>query len=469
MSDNSSNNPPNNNPTDNNPTNNSSADPSKKGISRRDFLKIGSGVALGGLAAGLGAKSAQAANVARSKVFPVPTILQGATINLKLLTWFWAEPGRGDAWRAMIEKFHGEQNDIRIEEAGWPFDEYTNQVLVQVRGGQIDGDLMTTTPDLFLRLLRAQQLEPLQDIVDRLGHTMSGAHDAVRNENGDLMGLDIVTVRFGLLYNNAMFEADGISEPTSIDEWVAASKALTKRPDQFGLHSPHIPSEPESTWFILQQWAVLYDGKWAEGQTPLVTSDAVINGLKLFKTMFDEAMPQGTDTATANRMYATSKLAQQLIVSAAVNIWKTEGPEIYESLRSAQPFWPSQKAITRIHPLTVNVNSQNKDASKVFVEWLYKTENYQELLERCLDVIPAFEGGIRQEYLDSLFWSDGYQSAQAITPPDVMGEYIFYNQEFGNIVLNQFQQCLTGGLAVEDAMAAAQTELEALGERVFTS
>jgi ABC-type glycerol-3-phosphate transport system substrate-binding protein len=106
-------------------------------------------------------------------------------------------------------------------------------------------------------------------------------------------------------------------------------------------------------------------------------------------------------------------------------------------------------------------------ASKAFVEWLYTTDNYRELLERQLDVIPAFPDGIRKEYLDSLFWSAGYQAATPITPPEIMGEFIFYNQEFGNIVNNQFQQVLTGGVSVEDAMGAAQTELEAMAARVF--
>lgn len=439
----------------------------KKNISRREFLKMGGAATAAGLASTLLPKAA-AASTAQSPI-QAPAISKRQKLNLKLLTWMWQEPGRAEAWRAMLKKFHEAQSEIFIEEGGWQFNEYTNQILLQVKSGKIEGDLFMTTPDLVQRLKRENQLEPLQDIVDKLGltNTLSKAHDSIRDAEGRVLGLDIVTVGFGLMYNSKMFADASVSEPKSIDEWIEVSKKLTSRPDRFGIYSPHLPSEPEAMWFILQQWAVLFDGIWADGKKPLVTSDPVIQGLKLFKTMFDEAMPQGTDEPTAIRMGQTGRLAQFLIVSAAVNVWKAEGPDVYPHLRSAMPFWPSKKAITRIHPLCVNPNGENKDAAKAFVEWLYQTDNYRELLERQLDVIPAFPEGIRKEYLDSLFWSAGYQAAIPITPPEIMGEFIFYNQEFGNVVTNQFQQVLTGGVSVEDAMGAAQTELEALAARVF--
>jgi ABC-type glycerol-3-phosphate transport system substrate-binding protein len=195
----------------------------------------------------------------------------------------------------------------------------------------------------------------------------------------------------------------------------------------------------------------------------------VIEGLKLFKTMYDKAMPKGTDTATANQMYANGRIGQQLIVSAAVNIWSSSGPDIYPSLRSVVPPGPSGKAITRIHPICVNAHASDdeKAAAKAFVEWLYKPENYQELMERCLDVVPPYPEAIRQEYLDKQFWAEGYLEGKAITPLEIMGDYIFFNQEFGNVVMDKFSEVLVANRPVEDAMADAQQELEKASERLF--
>jgi len=152
-----------------------------------------------------------------------------------------------------------------------------------------------------------------------------------------------------------------------------------------------------------------------------------------------------------------------------VNIWSSSGPVIYPSLRSVVPPGPSGKAITRIHPICVNANATDdeKAAAKSFVEWLYRPENYQELMERCLDVVPPYPGAIRQEYLDEQFWADGYLQGEAITPLEVMGDYIFFNQEFGNVVMDKFSEVLVADRPVEDAMADAQEELEQASERLF--
>lgn len=442
----------------------------KNGISRREFLKIGAGAAAGGIIAGAGAKAAQAATPFVPRT--APAFLQGAKMELKFLTWFWTEPGRSDAWRAMIKKFHEAQSDIRINEAGYGENNYFTQILIQAKSGKIDGDMFTETPDGFLRLMKDGHTISLEDVVKKAGVTLNKAQDMLRNKDGEINGLDIVTVRFGLLYNKALFDKAGVGEPKNMDDWVAGVKALTKKPNQFGIFSPHVAKDPFTTWFVLQQWAVLFDGVWAKGQTPLLTSDPVINGIKLFKTMY-EYMPQGTEAAATNKMFGASQIAQMMVVSAAVNEWKssTDDPNLYGNLRSAKPFWPGGKAITRIHPICVNshTDKDKQDAAKEFIAWLYKKENYQELLERSLDVIPAIEGGIRKEYRDTLTWADGYDAATPITVPETLGDFVFYNDELGNVVIPHFQDVLTGTASVEDAMGEAQKEAEALAKRVFSS
>jgi ABC-type glycerol-3-phosphate transport system substrate-binding protein len=430
--------------------------PSTGSMNRRDFLKKNASIV--------------AAGVAATSAFPMPAIAQGAKINIPLMSWMWNEPGRGAAWRKMLEEFHASQSDIAIKEAGAPFNEFTNQILIQSQSGAIDGAMFHTTPDLVVRLLRGGHLESLQDIVDNLGinDTLSASHDHLRVD-GKVHGLDIVTVKFGLLYNSDMFSKAGVSVPTTPEEWVEVSTALTKAPDQFGIFSPHTLNERESFWFTLQQWAVMFDGLWANERTPLVNSEPVIQGLQLFKTMYDNAMPPGTDGATANQMYGNGRIAQQLIVSAAVNVWATTGPDIYQSLRSAVPPGPSGKVVTRIHPICVNAHAPDdeKAAAKAFIEWLYRPENYRNLMERSLDVVPPYPEAIRQEYLDDLFWAEGYLEGKAITPPEIMGDFIFFNQEFGNIVVDKFAEVLVADRPVAEAMQDAQEDLERASERLF--
>jgi ABC-type glycerol-3-phosphate transport system substrate-binding protein len=432
-------------------------DLSRTGISRRTLLKT---TAATGLAVA-------AAHPKASRVFAAPTVLQGTPLSLKYATWFWWEPGRQDAWRYIVNKFNTSQSDIKIEEAGWPFNDFTNNIVVQLNAGGLEADLVQTTPDLVLRLLQAETLEPLQDVIDSLGiKDLSSAHQYI-TVDGKVMGLDVVTVVFGLFYNLGIFEKEGVTTmPTTVEDWLALSTQLTHRPDQFGMHSSHVMAEPESFWFQLQEWAMPYDGVWAKGKDPQVTTDPIINGVKLFKQFYDATFPQGSNDATATRQWQDQQIAQQLIVSAAVNVFSTNAPELYPNIRSMSMPWASKKSIARIHPITVNVGGDHIDESKEFVKFLYTPENYRELMEKCLDVIPSYGVGELDDYLGQLKWLDGYKDMTYTTPPDVMGDFIFNNQEFGQIVINHVTEVLTANRPVEDAMGDAQKELEDLAGRL---
>src|SRR6267378_7625921 len=189
------------------------ANVSSQRVTRRGLLR--------GAAAVSGAVALRSALPAISFAQPNPPPT-GAKINVKLLSWFWWEPGRRDAWRFVIDQFHQSQNDIRIEEAGWNFDDYTNRIVVQLQSGKIDGDMIQTTPDLVLRLLKAGQLEPIEDVVTNAGvNNLSSAHDFIKDANGHLYGLDMVSVAFGNLYNSALYAGAGISDPAqTLDDWV---------------------------------------------------------------------------------------------------------------------------------------------------------------------------------------------------------------------------------------------------------
>src|SRR5690606_16525771 len=143
-----------------------------------------------------------------------------------------------------------------------------------------------------------------------------------------------------------LFEENGITNlPTNIDEWTQVSQELTNRPDQFGMYSAHLMSEPESFWFQLQEWAMPFDGVWANEAGPQVNSEPILNAVSLFKTFYDTTFPQGSDDSTATRQWADGQIAQQLIVSAAVNVYKTSAPDLYPHIGSYSLPWESKRSI----------------------------------------------------------------------------------------------------------------------------
>lgn len=424
-------------------------------FNRRSVLKTGAAAA-----AGLALAHPKA-----SKVFAAPNVLQGGPIEVKYGTWFWNEPGRGDAWQKQVDRFNSSQSDIKIVGVGVPFDQYTNDILVQTQAGEIDYDVIQTTPDLVLRLLKADLLAPLTKVLEANGiPKLSGGHDNLYVD-GEVRGLDVVTVAFGLFYNQALFDRAGIKAlPTNVDEWKSVSAQLTDRPNQFGIYSPHNMAEPESFFFTLQEWALPYGGRWATGKTPNLNSDPVKQAIQLFKDMYDTAFPQGVDDATSTRQWGAGQIAQELIVSAAANVFKDTAPDLYQSLRTMPLPWESKETLARIHPITVN-NQKDQTIQDAAITWLtdlYKPENYKTLFMDCLDVIPAYDLGDLSEYYSSLPWTEGYQDVKLVTPPEMVGDFIYNNQEFGQIVVSHVSEVLTGSASVDDAMEAAQSEAEEL-------
>jgi ABC-type glycerol-3-phosphate transport system substrate-binding protein len=435
-------------------------------VSRRTFLKASAfGLAAAALAACAPAAAPGAAPAADSAA---PAASTGQRQTVRYLSWWFEEGNRGKTWLAFVDEFNQSQPDIEVVTENIPFDAYTTKTIVGAQSGQLDGDIIMATPELAPRLIRSDLLMPLDEVLTRNNITdLSSAHDAMRKD-GHLYGLDMVTVAFGILYNNDRYEEAGVTPASTPDEWVELSAALTDRDAQkYGFFATHLVNEASDFWFQLEEWCMPYDGVWAEGTTPLLTSDPIINGLKLFKSMYDVAMPQGADNPTGQRLFQTGDVAQGLFVSAAVGAFKPSAPDLYPKLRSAPIPWETNKSIARIHPMMINNASEVKEAALEFVTYMYKPDNYRRMVEGCEDVIFAQPSAARQEYLDSLHWlKPGYDGVTYVTPFDVVGDFVYNFNEFGQIVITHFANVLTAGMSVEEAMANAQVEAEALAERI---
>ena len=190
---------------------------------------------------------------------------QASATTLKLMSWFQYEPGRHEAWNTMMAKFNKSQSKYKVVWTGWPANQYEDHVNTQVQAGGIDADVMTLIPDLAARLVKqGGVLEPINSIVKKVGVHPSASHNYIR-KGGNLYGISIVEVAFGLLYNKALLAKAGIKRPaTDPEQWLAQTVKLTTKPNQFGLYSPNTMAEQFSFWFTLQDWANAYDAKWAD-------------------------------------------------------------------------------------------------------------------------------------------------------------------------------------------------------------
>lgn len=138
-----------------------------------------------------------------------------AAVTIKYLSHIWAEKGRAEAWRALVNKYHAQQKDIRIEEVSFPYSEFFQRVMTQLAGGRLDADVLTCADELAVRLVQANHLEPVDDLVAKLGigdKLDKGVHDFVTS-GGKLYGILSVLGPYALIYNKELYEKEGIKKP----------------------------------------------------------------------------------------------------------------------------------------------------------------------------------------------------------------------------------------------------------------
>lgn len=434
-----------------------------KTVTRKDLLKAGAAGAIGlGAAATLGTTG-----VAKAAA---PAYVTRAPQTITLMSWFQFESGRNTAWFKLVDEFHKSQNDYRIKWTGWGGEHYTSNVLTQVQAGGITADVMTLIPDLAYRLARGGLLAPIESLVPS-GYTPTAAHDFLR-VNGHLYGINTVEVPFAIVYNKKLTDKAGITKfATNPTEWKHQLHALTHKPTQFGIWQPNSPSEVFGWWFQLQNYCLMNDTLWAVGKKSLVNSPKIVGALEVWLEQFQNTMAAGATDAVATRLFDNGQIAEELNVSAAVNILKSTAPAIFPYIRSAPPPWPSKKSMSRLHPLSIVASTKKMDGAKAFFKFMADPVNNAQLMELCLDVIPTYNETISvpgvKEFLGSQAWAEGYQQIVHIPFPTVEGDFIAHDTEFGNIVTTNFEQALFGVVSVQKAMDTAQQQIEDASNRWF--
>jgi ABC-type glycerol-3-phosphate transport system substrate-binding protein len=400
--------------------------------------------------------------------------------DLVFMSWIFDEPGRRDAMRAQFEGFASSQSKYRIRERQAPFSDYTSRVLSQLAGDGIAADVMMTAPELTIQLLPKRAFAPLDDVAKSL-KILDRIRSGFRNDvslDGQLHGFDAVSIGQTLLYNRQMYQAAAIkTPPTTPDEWVAVARQLTDRTNShFGFYAAYHLTEAAAAWFNFQEFALPYDGKWADGKSLLLTSPEIVKGVQLFKSLYDDAFHQGVDAPGAWKLFTEGNLAHVLRESSVLNLLKTTAKEIYPHIVSAPVPWTTKKSTARAHPMHVVGRSKNQDGAFAWLSYLYQPRNYVRLTIDSLDLIPMYPiakdtPGVEPDVLDS--WNKylaGFPAASGyldqldayVSPTDLLGDFALRSDDLGQIVVQHLEDVLVRGADPGHAMSEAQRDAEGL-------
>ena len=151
------------------------------------------------------------------------------------MSWEPYQSPRIAAWKKVINDFMAANPTIQVKWTGWPFANYLQNVITQAQAGQVAADVVQCTPELATTLITNYNMcEPLGQIATSLGLIPNNSHNQFM-VNGKLYALGIIEVAFTLRYDKRILKDAGFNgPPTTLDQWLTMTKAVTKPPTQFG-------------------------------------------------------------------------------------------------------------------------------------------------------------------------------------------------------------------------------------------
>ncbi|WP_172197218.1 ABC transporter substrate-binding protein [Saccharibacillus qingshengii] len=224
---------------------------------------------------------------------------------------------------------------------------------------------------------------------------MSKQYDGLeeREVDGKAYGLPITINYSGVIYNKSVFDKAGYSEPPkTIEEFMQALQAIKDKTDAVPLYTNYAAGWPLTQWEAVLT-TVAGDKEYVNVKQPS-TDDNFVPGAPhydLYKVMYDAAKnglieedPTTTDWESSKADLANGKIGTMVLGSWAIGQIKAIAPNPDDI--AFMPFPTNAKE--RIVPLAddytlgINVNSENKEAARAWVDWFINESGY-----------PTTEGG----------------------------------------------------------------------------
>lgn len=264
--------------------------------SRRNVLKllgIGAGAALGGALSGC-APSA-----------PAPEDAGGLTDDgvkeFSLTSWAYNEAVTKAPLQALIDRYSSANSGVKISTPSYPFNDYLNQLLLQVQGGQLNGVVQLDVAWLAT-LAATGKLVNLKDQTAGADYTPSAL--ALGQSDGKQFGLPWTQAGIGLISNNEILSRAGVNTPiTTITEFDTALRAVK---DLGGGIVPWAAMTKVDNLKDIIPWMWTFGSPVAENGTIKVADDASIEALTWYKKLYDDKLI----AADVNRVDARALMSQ---------------------------------------------------------------------------------------------------------------------------------------------------------------
>ena len=239
---------------------------------------------------------------------PAPAGGSGAGLNgadptdFSFASWSFTEEAAAPALEAIVAAYEGKQS-ISVKDVSFPYNEYFNQLTLQVRGGQFTGAAHVDVA--WLGSLAAMgKLQDLSALTEGRGYSDAALKAA--QFDGTQYALPWTIGAIGLVTNSEILAKVGVTPeefPTTLD---AYEKTLKDLKALGGGLIPYAASTKAAQLKDILIWMQTFGSPLIDGDTVTIGDDASIEAVTWYKSLYD----QGLIAADVDRFDARSLFAQ---------------------------------------------------------------------------------------------------------------------------------------------------------------
>jgi multiple sugar transport system substrate-binding protein len=426
-------------------------------LTRRDMFRY-SAIGLGGIAiASLTACSTGTAGAGAGA-----SSTPGKPTDFSFSSWGMSEPATKLALAPSIAAF-AKKDAISIKSPSYPYNDYLNQLTLQVRGGQFSGAAQLDVAWLS-SLAALGKLNNLSSLADGRGYT-DAALKAGRFD-GKQLGLPWTVAAIGLVTNTELYQKAGASEsPATIDEFEDGLRALK------GLGGGLVPYAGSTKTAQLKDivtWMQAFGSPIIENGKCTIGDEESVKAVTWYKKLFDDGLiAPDVDRAAARSLFAQGKTAvyedapvgRAGILSTTPD--KTLGDKMAPITRPVLKTGDTPIELLWGH-LVVVVNGAGAGTAGEFAQWLTSDPAQTVSYFTALGLPPTTEGSLSSSSVTgNAFVNTFTEKITKDAAASPLWKYVQYSQ-METAIAEQVQAVLVGSAKPADAMKVAGQKIQSL-------
>ncbi|MET0735040.1 MAG: extracellular solute-binding protein [Microbacterium sp.] len=427
-------------------------------FSRRDLLRISvlglGGVALAGMAAGCASPAAGGGST------PAPTA--GKPTDFSFASWGMSEEGTKPALQASINAF-ATKDGVKVSTPNYPYNDYLNQLTLQVRGGQFAGAAQLDVAWLS-GMVALGKLVDLGSKAEGRGYTSSAL--GAGQFDGTQYALPWTIAAIGPVTNQELWTKAGVSTPpATIDEFEDGLRAVK------GLGGGVIPYAASTKAAQLKDivvWMQTFGSPIVEDGKSTIGDDASIDAITWYKKLFDDGLiAPDVDRTAARTLFSQGKAAvyDDAPVGRAGVLKNTNDPALASKMvpiaRPVLKKGDTPQEVLWGH-LVVVVDGKGAPTSADFAQWLTSDPAQQISYFTAQGLPPTTSDALASSAVTgNTFVNDFTTRITVDAKPSPLWQYVQYAQ-METAIADQVQAVLIGQSTPKDAMKAAGQAVQKL-------